>query len=94
MTTRQNAEDDPAASAWHLDKRIPIALLIGLLCNAAAGVWWASQLTSRVDSVERAVVSLSQDHDRIIRMEETLNGTEDRSNRNNDRNSDRNARNP
>lgn len=82
MTTRNSEQvvlaEDPASTAWHLDKRIPVALLIGLMLNAMAGVWWASQINARVDTLERIVLQLSQDHDRIVRMETTLNGINDR----------------
>lgn len=38
---------------WHLDKRVPVALLIGLLAQAGAGVWWASTANERLGQVER-----------------------------------------
>lgn len=34
--------------AWHLDKRIPIALIAGMVGQTLALVWWAATLSSQV----------------------------------------------
>lgn len=38
---------------WHLDRRVPVALLIGLLAQAGAAVWWASATSDRLSHVEQ-----------------------------------------
>ena len=38
---------------WKLDKHIPVAVLIGLMLNAGAGIWYASQFESRLGQVEK-----------------------------------------
>ncbi len=38
----------PIAENWHLDKKIPIGLMFGLLVQGAGFVWWASSIESRV----------------------------------------------
>jgi peptidoglycan hydrolase CwlO-like protein len=57
---RQQADMIPKAEVkqkpdneWHLDKRVPIALIITLLLQFGAGVWWASNANERLDQVER-----------------------------------------
>jgi Tfp pilus assembly protein PilO len=35
---------------WKLDRHIPIAFLVGLLVQTGGIVWWASALSSRVES--------------------------------------------
>lgn len=35
--------------AWHLDKRIPIALIFTLIVQTGVAVWWMADLSSRVD---------------------------------------------
>jgi Tfp pilus assembly protein PilO len=35
---------------WKLDRHIPIAFLVGLLLQTGGIVWWASALSSRVES--------------------------------------------
>jgi len=43
---------DPASESWHLDKRVPIVLIITLTLNSALGIWYASKLDSRVGFLE------------------------------------------
>jgi hypothetical protein len=39
-------------AGWHLDKRVPVALIIVLLTQLVGGVWVTSQLFSRVERLE------------------------------------------
>ena len=43
-------EDD---SQWHLDKRVPITIILALLIQTASTVWWAAGVSARVDILER-----------------------------------------
>lgn len=36
------------AENWHLDKKIPIGLMLGLAAQGGAFLWWASQIDNRV----------------------------------------------
>lgn len=40
---------------WHLDKRVPAALIITILVQSAAAVWFAATLNGRVFVLERDV---------------------------------------
>ncbi len=42
MSHENNGPHRASNDGWHLDKRVPIALLLGLLAQAAVAVWWAS----------------------------------------------------
>lgn len=61
---------------WHLDKRVPIALILTVLLQTLSIVWWASNMTARVASVEREVAVLvqkdSQRYDDARRMSEQI----------------------
>lgn len=70
--------NDPASAGWHLDKRVPVALLLGLMLNAMAGVWWASSISARVDVLERALLVTQSDHDAIVEMRSTVRSIDDR----------------
>lgn len=50
---------DPQQQAWHLDKRVPIALIFALLAQTGGIVWWASGLSSRVDVNSRDIARQS-----------------------------------
>jgi septal ring factor EnvC (AmiA/AmiB activator) len=43
---------------WHLDKRVPLALILALLVQTAGMVWWAATISSRVDNHDREIASL------------------------------------
>ena len=41
-----------ADEPWHLDKRVPVALIITLLLQSALAVWWASSLSADVSTLQ------------------------------------------
>ena len=41
---------------WHLEKRVPIALIVAMFVQSAGLVWWVSKLDSRVAAVETFAV--------------------------------------
>jgi Tfp pilus assembly protein PilO len=40
-----------AKESWHLDKKVPISLLIGMLVQVMGFVWWASAYTASNDAM-------------------------------------------
>lgn len=38
---------------WHLDKRVPIALILAIFVQSSGGFWWASAMNTRMEQVER-----------------------------------------
>ncbi len=38
--------------SWHLDKRVPVALILTLLAYGGVALWWASGVEQRVVSLE------------------------------------------
>lgn len=61
--------DDPATSSWHVDKRVPIALMITIGVQTAGIVWWASDISARVGYVERQISVSAPQADRLTRVE-------------------------
>ena len=47
-----NSSDNANDGEWHLDKRVPIGLMIGLTLNLGLGIWYASKLDSRITYLE------------------------------------------
>lgn len=45
---------------WHLDKRVPLALIVTLLVQTAGIVWWAAGMEHRVSEHQRRIASLEQ----------------------------------
>jgi Tfp pilus assembly protein PilO len=44
---------DRRDSKWRLDKHIPVPMLFAVFVQTGAIVWFASQLTSRVETLEK-----------------------------------------
>jgi uncharacterized protein HemX len=65
-------------SKWHLDKKVPIALLVGLLFQAAVGLWYAGRVDAGIQQQERRLVALElarlQDDRETSALKEQLAG--------------------
>lgn len=82
------AKEDPATMSWHFDRRIPIALIVTIIIQTGAAIWWASSVNSYIegdrkgelDTIER-VKALESDSDgidrRLVRFEVLLEGQTD-----------------
>ena len=47
-------------TGWHLDKRVPVGIIFGLLAHFAGTVWLASAVFSESAETKRRVASLEQ----------------------------------
>ena len=45
-------------ASWHLDKKVPVALIVTLLVQAAFGIWWASKLSFQVSDISEDLIDL------------------------------------
>jgi hypothetical protein len=54
---------------WHLDKKVPLALILAILLQTAAAVWWASSIGERVNQLERQSAMTAPQAERIVRLE-------------------------
>lgn len=68
-------------SAWHLDKRVPLALIFAIVVQTATIFWWASAISQRVAALEAERAATADYQGRIVRLEtqiaglqETMNG--------------------
>ena len=61
-----------AEESWHLDKKVPIALIFAILLQTVAFAWWGATLTARVDFLERQIAENQGQGDRIVRLEEQM----------------------
>lgn len=64
--TRRTPQDD---SAWHLDKKVPIALILAIIVQTAGMVWWGATTSERLNAVERRVEMTAPQGDRLTRVE-------------------------
>lgn len=52
----------PAVSTsenWHLDKKVPLAIVASILFQSAVIIWWGSKLDHRVEVSEQRIIELS-----------------------------------
>lgn len=56
-------------TGWHLDKKVPIALIVTLIAQAGMFIWWASSMDARVAAIEARLVTLEDSRERLIRLE-------------------------
>ena len=78
---------EPSDKHWHIDRRVPIALLVGIVVQTFAIGWWAAGISERLTAVERdqakadqsaqirmtAIESRQRDADNLgIRVDEQL----------------------
>ena len=67
---------------WHFDRRVPVALIVTILMQTAAAIWWASALSQRVSAVEAATanhtVATTDREARIRALELSASRTDER----------------
>lgn len=44
--------------AWHLDRKVPVAIILSLVVQTAGLVWWAASLSGRQDEHSRRISQL------------------------------------
>jgi len=60
------------AAGWHLDKRVPIALIAAMTIQTAGALVWAGAAMQRMDYVEREVAASGLIGERTARLEEQI----------------------
>ena len=54
---------------WHLDRRVPLAVLIVLAVQTGGFFWWAGATNERMAAAERAIAANASAADRLTRVE-------------------------
>lgn len=75
MTERE--VPDPAATGWHLDKRVPIALILTMLAQGAMLVGWGVRMDARVTQLELERAKVDDQPGKIVRLETKMEGVQD-----------------
>lgn len=78
-------KDDPATRKWHIDRRIPLALIFAIGLQIAGFIWAGAQLFASVGRLDERVTALEQQakttietSNRIVRVETKLDAVGDR----------------
>lgn len=67
-------KNDPGSGQWHLDKRVNIAMIFGLLAHAAFFGMWVGGIDSDVVDHDRRLTSLEATEDRRSVEMKTIEG--------------------
>lgn len=59
-------EQEKRETHWHVDRRVPVALLFGIFIQTATAIWWASGVTNDVENI---TIALSRQDNRIATLE-------------------------
>ncbi len=59
---------------WHLDKKVPLALIMTIIGQTVVAAWGASNLWTRVGQLERQMQIAAPQFERIIRLETKVDG--------------------
>jgi hypothetical protein len=65
-------------SEWHLDKRVPVALIATLILQTVSFGVWVGTIQTRVDANERALEASADTGERLARIEAILERVERR----------------
>jgi hypothetical protein len=70
------ADDPQTDRKWHLDRRVPLALILTIIGQTSIGVWWAATTNERVSTLERASLESAKttpvQADRLTRVESKM----------------------
>ncbi len=59
---------------WHLDKKVPLALIVTIIAQTIIAAWAASNIWTRVGELEHKVEIAAPQAERIIRLETKVDG--------------------
>ena len=54
---------------WHLDKKVPLALIVTLMVQSGTFIWWAAKADNRLDVLERSSAISAPQIERIVKLE-------------------------
>lgn len=75
--TKRIARVNEGDGAWHLDKKVPIALILAIACQTGGIVWWGATTSERLNALERKTELVAPQGDRLTRVEVKLDGAID-----------------
>ncbi len=61
--------EDTRQARWHLDRRVPLALIFAILIQTAGALTWAGAASERINQLERQVISDGDMGERTARLE-------------------------
>ena len=72
-----DGNDTTRSEQWHLDKRVPIALILAILLQTGGALWWAAAVSERVNYLEKQLSASAPQADRLTRVEVKIEAIQD-----------------
>lgn len=81
MTREPAPVIDKSDTNWHLDRKVPIALIMSLALQTAGIVWWGAKADARIETLERqsttSAPTTAEQGTRLTRVETRLEAVQD-----------------
>lgn len=81
MTKAPTTVIDKSDERWHIDRKLPVALILtfalAISTQTIAAFVWASKMDSRVEALERFTTAASPQGDRLTRVEMNIESMKD-----------------
>jgi hypothetical protein len=68
---------DTSDSSWHLDRKVPVAIIITILMQTGGIIWWGATAAERLSALERKVESAAPQAERLTKVETRLEAVQD-----------------
>lgn len=77
MSKKPPSVVDTSDSQWHMDKKVPIALILAIIMQTGGMVWWAASASERLNALERKAEAVAPQAERLARVETKLEAVQD-----------------
>lgn len=74
MPDPANPNEGSPIKGWHLDKRVPIALIAALALQTGTFGFWLGSVQTRVNNLEQRSALNDEVRERLVRVETLLEG--------------------
>jgi hypothetical protein len=68
-------------NAWHLDKKVPISLIVAILMQTGGFFWWAATTGEKVSVLKERLDAIAPNSDRLTRVEVKVDSVQQSINR-------------
>lgn len=68
---------DKSDARWHLDRKVPIALIASLFIQTGGIFWWGATTSARINALEEKAAVAAAQPERLTRVETKLESVQD-----------------
>lgn len=72
MTDQPATVIDKSDEQWHVDRKVPLAVIVTLMIQTGGFIWWGAKADERLSNLERRVEISAPQADRLTRVEVNL----------------------